>query len=477
MVCYNCGCNLSEHEFCTNCGADVSVYKKVIKISNSFYNEGLEKAGVRDLTGAIQSLRQCLKFNKNNVEARNLLGLVYFETGEVVAALSEWVISKNLRPKKNIADDYIEIVQSNPTRLDTINKTIKKYNQALLYCNQESKDLAIIQLKKVLSLNPKYIRAHQLLALLYIDAEDWQRAERELLRCEQIDAGNTTTRRYLKEVNLMLHPEETEDGGRALKKKKKEKADEILRYQSGNEMIIQPLDVKEPKGVSFSAILYLLIGLAIGVAMTIFLILPARIQAARDSVSDQLKNVSEQLAAESATTNDLQQRLDTLQRENNDLRSEMEAYVGSDGTIQIMDNMLSAVNGYLKNPEDVEQVASYLESIQSEVTLTETSESFQAVYESLLEAVGPSVAKTYYEDGMAAYRQEVYADAVQNLEKAYIYDSGNIDVVYNLANAYYRNEDYVNAATYYQLVVDNFSGTERARRSEDYLEEIRNMQG
>ena len=165
MICYNCGCTLSEHNFCTSCGADVFIYKKVLKISNNFYNEGLEKAGVRDLTGAIQSLRQCLKFDKNNVEARNLLGLVYFETGEVVAALSEWVISKNLRPKKNIADDYINMVQSNPTRLDTINKTIKKYNQALLYCHQESKDLAIIQLKKVLSLNPKYIRAHQLLAL------------------------------------------------------------------------------------------------------------------------------------------------------------------------------------------------------------------------------------------------------------------------------------------------------------------------
>ncbi len=126
MICYNCGCTLSEHDFCTNCGVDVSVYKQVLKISNRFYNEGLEKAGVRDLTGAITSLRQSLKFNKNNVEARNLLGLVYFETGEVVAALSEWVISKNLRPKKNIADNYIDMIQSNPTRLDTINKTIKK---------------------------------------------------------------------------------------------------------------------------------------------------------------------------------------------------------------------------------------------------------------------------------------------------------------------------------------------------------------
>jgi Flp pilus assembly protein TadD len=66
-------------------------------ISNRFYNDGLECARVRDLSGAVTSLRQCLKFNKNNIEARNLLGLVYFETGEVVAALSEWVISQNIR--------------------------------------------------------------------------------------------------------------------------------------------------------------------------------------------------------------------------------------------------------------------------------------------------------------------------------------------------------------------------------------------
>lgn len=475
MICYNCGCTLSEHDFCTNCGVDVSIYKKVMKLSNNFYNEGLEKAGVRDLSGAIQSLRQSLKFNKNNVEARNLLGLVYFETGEVVAALSEWVISKNLRPKKNIADDYIDVVQSNPTRLDTINKTIKKYNQALLYCHQDSKDLAVIQLKKVLSLNPKYIRAHQLLALLYIDAEDWPRAERELLRCEQIDAGNTTTKRYLKEVNAMLHPEEKQEE-KSAKRKKKEPSEEVFRYQSGNETIIQPLDVKEPKGVSFSAILYLLIGLGIGVAMTVFLILPARIQAVRDNVSEQLRIVSEQLAAESATTNDLEQKLDTLQRENNDLYTELENYVGTDGTIQTMEKMLAAVNGYLQNPEDVEQVAEYLESIRGEVNIEETSEAFQAVYQSLLAAVGPSVAQTYYDDGMAAYRQEVYADAIQNLEKAYIYNPENIDVVYNLANAYYRNEDYENAAVYYQLVIDNFPGTERANRSADYMEEISSMQ-
>lgn len=86
MLCYNCGRSLSEHDFCTSCGADVSIYKKIMHLSNRFYNDGLEKAQVRDLTGAINSLRQSLKLNKNNIKARNLLGLVYFEMGEVVTA-------------------------------------------------------------------------------------------------------------------------------------------------------------------------------------------------------------------------------------------------------------------------------------------------------------------------------------------------------------------------------------------------------
>ena len=182
MNCYNCGALLTENDFCTSCGADVRHYKKIIGLSNMYYNDGLEKASVRDLSGAIRSLTECLKLNKFNIDARNLLGLVYFEMGETVNALSEWVLSKNLKAEKNIADDYIEAVQNNPSQLENLNQAIKKYNQALVYCQQGSLDLAVIQLKKVLSINPRFLRAHQLLALLYIQAEDWEKAKREVGR-------------------------------------------------------------------------------------------------------------------------------------------------------------------------------------------------------------------------------------------------------------------------------------------------------
>lgn len=438
--------------------------------SNAFYNEGLEKAEVRDLTGAINSLRQSLKFNKNNVEARNLLGLVYFETGEVVAALSEWVISKNLRPKKNIADDYIIMLQNNGGRLETINQTIKKYNQALVYCAQDSKDLAVIQLKAVLSMNPKFIRAHLLLALLYMDAEDWQKTERELKKCQQIDHGNMMTQRYLKEAAQVQHPVEEEiQKVTAVKQKKNE---EVYRYQSGNETIIQPIDVHEPKGVSGSSIVYLVMGLVIGMAITFFLILPARIQSAKADVNNQLKTVSEQLSSKSADMEEQQQKVDTLTQSNKKLQTEVDAYVGTDGTLQTMEDLLKAVNSYLTTPADTATVAAALEKIQGETKIEKTSQAFQNVYNTLLSLVGPSVAAQYYNAGISSYKQGNYAAAITSLQKAFLYNKNNVDTVYNLANAYYKSGDNTNAATYYQQVVTSFGGTNRARQSQKVLAEM-----
>lgn len=470
MNCYQCGCTLSEHDFCTNCGADVALYKRIIYISNRFYNDGLERAGVRDLTGAITSLRQSLKFDKNNVEARNLLGLVYFETGEVVAALSEWVISKNLRPKKNIADDYINMIQTNQNRLDTINQTIKKYNQALTYCNQDSLDLAVIQLKKVLSLNPKFIRAHQLLALLYINSEEWERAKRELTKCLEIDTNNTATLRYLKEVDEMLLPEENVKSS----SKKQKKSDEVIKYQSGNETIIQPANMKESRGVT--SLLNLGVGLAIGIAIAFFLILPARIQTARANIDEELRKVSEQSDAKTATIDELQQQLGELQAQNETLQQDMTAYMGTDdGTLQSVESLMRAASAYLTDPEDVTAVADYLDQIEEERTEEgeeETSEAFDSLYNTLLALVGPQLAESYDEAGHAAFWAANYEEAIPNLAKAYQYDATNGQALFDLANSYYRMGDEVRAKELYQQVVELFPNTEKADKSAAALEQM-----
>ena len=466
MFCYHCGAQLSEqHDFCTACGADVYLYKKIMYVSNRFYNEGLEKAGVRDLTGAITSLRQSLKFNKNHIEARNLLGLVYFETGEVVAAMSEWVISKNLRPERNIADDYIGMLQSNATRLDSINQTIKKYNQAYAYCVQDSRDLAVIQLKKVLSLNPKFVRAHQLLALLYMDTEQWEKAQRELKKCIDIDRNNTLTLRYMKEVEMMLQPDES------VKQIAKRKKDETVRYQSDNEIIIQPMNVKEPKAGSASTLLNVGIGLVIGLAACYFLLVPAKVSDAKNEAQKTITEIANQSDAKTSTIQELEASIEKLRAENADLNSELEGYVGDDGTLKTIDNLLTAATTYLQT-QNLQDTAVNLEAIAASVNVEETSEAFQNLYNTLLTTIGPELATSYYNDGLASYRSEDFTAAVEQLSKAVYYDATNPESLYYLGQAYRRSDDKENAIATYQKVIELFPGTQNAANAQRYLDEL-----
>lgn len=462
MFCYNCGCRLSEHDFCTACGADVSLYKKIMVVSNLYFNEGLEKASVRDLSGAVVSLRQSLKFNKNNIEARNLLGLVYFEMGEVVAALSEWVISKNLRPEKNIADDYISRLQSNAGRLEDINSTIKKYNQSLVYCMQDGKDLAVIQLKKVLSMNPRFIRAHQLLALLYMDSEQWEKAERELKKCIDIDRNNTQTMRYLKEVEAMLAPEES---GKQLPKRKK---DETVRYQSDNEVIIQPLNVKEPKGSGVSTLLNLGIGLLIGLAATYFLMVPAAQSNVRNEAQQTIATISNESDTKSSRIQELENTNSSLEEEIATLEAQVESYIGADGTLQVFETLLDAASAYLEN-KDIEATAADLESISSAVDLEETSEGFQKLYQTLFQEIGPQLAATYYETAYAAYTQEDFVAAIDAFNQTVFYDETNVDAWYYLGQACRRSGDSANAITAYNKVIELAPDSSRARNAQEYI--------
>lgn len=203
MNCMNCGAFLTDMDldYCTHCGCNVLIQKKVDYLSKCYYNRGLEKASIRDLSGAINCLKQSLTYNKNNIQARNLLGLVYFETGEVVAALSEWVISKNLQPNRNLATEYINKLQANSNKLEAINETIKKYNNALALCREGHEDMAAIKLKKILTQNSKLIKGYHLLALILMKEGEWNRARRILKKAAKIDKTNTTTLRFLREVD------------------------------------------------------------------------------------------------------------------------------------------------------------------------------------------------------------------------------------------------------------------------------------
>lgn len=190
MRCYRCGNGLGSGRYCLHCGADVTRYRQIVRMSNRYYNHGLEKARVRDLSGALEDLSRALEIDKRNIAARNLLGLVLYEMGETVRALCEWVVSSNYQPEDNPATEYVKHLQEDRTELDAANQGIRKFNFGLEYAKKGSEDLAIIQLEWVTANHPKMLKAHSLLALLYYSEGKYARAEKEIRTVLKADTGN-----------------------------------------------------------------------------------------------------------------------------------------------------------------------------------------------------------------------------------------------------------------------------------------------
>ena len=175
------------------------------RIANSYYNLGLEKAKMRDLSGAAQALKDSLHFDKYQTDARNLLGLIYYESGEVSDALVQWVISLSLQPENNLADHYLDEIQRKPGQLEVESANVRTYNQALMHAKSGSDDLAILQLARVVEAKPHFIKAHLLLAVLYLAREDYRKAGRSLYKILQIDK-RSEERRVGKECRSRWSP-------------------------------------------------------------------------------------------------------------------------------------------------------------------------------------------------------------------------------------------------------------------------------
>ena len=270
--------------------------KKIMYQSNSWYNDGLRKAQVRDMSGAIVSLQQSLQYNRENIAARNLLGLVYYGIGEVSEALVEWIISKNLCPRDNIADYYIKNVQNSANELESLNQAIKKFNQCLVYCQQNGEDLAIIQLKQVIASHPTFLKAYQLLALIYIQMNQNTKARQILIEAKKLDTTNELTLTYLQEVTKQ-RGRYGKNAERSFRKPKSA----TVEYSLGNETIIQPAHGKRVRQISGKVTAgNIFAGVLIGAAIVWFLIVPSVDEA---KVAKQNKQVVEYAMAIGLATN------------------------------------------------------------------------------------------------------------------------------------------------------------------------------
>lgn len=460
MNCPNCGSALGKKNKCDKCGTNVTAFQKAIRISNLYYNMGLEKAKVRDLTGAVFILQKSLKFNKENTNARNLLGLVYYEMGEIVAALSEWVLSKHYQPQDNCCDYYINSIQSNQTRLESANQTIKKYNAALQAAKQGNDDLAIIQLKKVTNLNPHFLRANHLLALLYMKNKENDKALKCLMKIRKIDVTNTTTLRYLEELK----------GGQPIQDTSDKKEDNSLG-RSSNISKIAPVSNYLDDKPNIWVFLNLIIGIVIGVGLLYFLVVPnVKKQAAADyntkvvDLNSQIAVNNKEVSALQSDKEKLQETIDNLQKEMDDLSKASEKFDAA-----LYDELFNAVKVYISGASKDEVVQALLDVDMTNIDRQAAVE----LYDLMKQNTFTDASASIYEQGHNLYSTRKYEEAIEVLKQVVeINDEKVPDALYFIGRSYQMLSDNENAAKYYNQVIDDYPDTSRASQARSKLNEV-----
>lgn len=396
MKCYVCNCRLSQdRDTCPKCGADIRLYRKIIYASNQYYNLGLARAKARDLTGAAECLRTSLQLYKKNISARNLLGLVYYEMGEAALALKEWVISKNLRHRGNIADDYIKDMRDNRQSLDSADHSIRKFNQALEYARTGAKDMAVIQLKKVISVNPRMIKAYQLLALLYMEDQKYEQALEVVERCLEIDRGNPGALSYKRELQNIKIP--------------KKKAAVGVAGELEREEVIIPVRMRD-YGSYLAAAAYVLVGFLLALGILYYVIMPGKEVQLEQRNQETIQAYEDKYAALNADITSLQDELDKLQDEKN---RDAESFASSN---QEAEELAEAYRALLQTAQlFVEE--DYISAADSYAGLDAAAvddEMYRQVYQALKEQVEDHLTNRIYEK--AIWKREHEGDRAAAIE-------------------------------------------------------------
>ncbi len=460
MKCPRCDANVSDTAArCTFCGQDLTLVHDMHRISNSYYNLGLEKARVNDMSGAIDYLKKSLEFDKKNTEARNLLGLVYYEIGEITMALSEWVLSKYFSPNQNQADYYVSEIRKDQTYLDMVNQAIKKYNVSLSAVKAGNIDLAVIQLKKVTQIFPNFLRAQQLLALLYIEQEEFHLAAKCLNQARRLDFNNTRTLRYMQEIGDKTVITDRR-GNTAIKKSAKtSKKQDPLKN-------VVPVGTYQEEKRSMAPVVYGVLGVVLGIIISIVLIRPT------------IERVGISGGGDDSQVEAQKTQIDSLEKEKEELNTQIEQLqkkitegdTQAQNKLKNYEKLVKGAKDYI-NGDTVTAAIDVVKCTKDDFDSDEAKELYTKISFVTTEQIAQLVSQG---------RQEMYTSydtAIATFKKVLKLDSDNQDAMFYMARCYQRKEDYKKAKKWYEKAIALDSASTNGVQAQEYLNEVKTALG
>ncbi|MGN0466556.1 MAG: tetratricopeptide repeat protein [Lachnospiraceae bacterium] len=482
MKCMKCNSNLTESGYCNQCGFNISHLIKSKNTSGWYYNRALEKAKNRELSNAAALLEIALSFDKENIDARNLLGLIYHEMGQIAKAMHQWVISINIDIEDNIAIKYLQQYQEDEHAMQKIDRGVNLYNQTLYSARLGKEGMALLKIEECCFVIPNFVDAHLLRALLYMNKKDWEQAKKAIKDVLKIDRYNPTAVRYLKEIpeynidkgykdalNALLPEVKKEEKKEIVKATEHEKGKEIKK-ETKKEAVKEEKKEKTARGY-----VKIIGGLVAGIMMGV-IIMWAMLVPMNQSFEEQFNYVKNQInqntaqanpskstesEKENGTTQDTQDTKDTQ------VTAEIVDYTGKDDKKGIMDYMIIAM-GHYKDGNAV-KAAKALIKVDEDMLKSDSS---KEKYDEIKKSTFGEASTQLYNSGMELYNERNYDEAAKDFKLAYKIDDSNVEAYYFLGLCYQNTDQVEKAKEVYEEINNKFKGSDREHDAKDRLRQM-----
>lgn len=438
-ICPACGKEIIMQATCPQCNFNIEIFEKAKRISIYLYNKGLDEYNSGCVLDSIATLEKSLNFYKNNVVARNLLGLIYYSIGEISEAVKEWVISTSIKKEDNTASKYLADVEKCKDETKTLNDAIKIYNEALKYAKQGNDDIAIIRLQKATSLSPDFLKANILLMLLYAKEDATKDKAKIILdKIKNIDKKSKIIRLYSKEVLGSSITNEKE------KKQKPEKVKRVYEEQGKKYFYLGKLKISR-------TFIWCIVTAIISLIFAFYLGGFDQIAKSRDEALNKVKELEEQY-----------KELEEKNKENEDL---LLGYQTEEKKELDAKNIVDAKN--LVNEKEYSKAYALIKDVNVDLL----SEESKAVYDSILPLTVKEFSKSKYNEGKTLFEAEDYESAFKALNESLELnddESFTPEVMYYIARIYEKQQDTKKAKEMYARIINEYPDTHTAEQAKYY---------
>ncbi len=434
MQCQICG-RETHGDICKKCLKAIKMDDRLKDMSNEYYNRGLKKAQVRDITGALKDLEKSIAYDKNNYYARNLAGLCYREIGMYGEASKNWFLSRYNEFPDNKVQDYIDEIGVELSQNKGLVKSIELYNEALVKIgNKELADTYTL-LVEATEMNVNFVPALNLLILVHLIQRQYDRAIPLIDRVLAIDVKNEKALHYY-----------------SLATKNKFRPSQLANNRlPQSETEVRTVKVLDKKMLGISVVSAVVITLAVSFGAFNFMgqnndeydALSAKYQEALNASKTTADEYAKNIAQKDTEIN-------TLNTEKAELESQIEGF-------NSIENLITAKNLY----DEQKYVESAAKLYVVDLAFLDVEQ--KALYDRISNDAYTRAIKLLKSSGIEKYNASEFADSKSELQNAYLYcekvevpEREIAEIIYYLGMSNEALGEKTQAKEYYNILLEKY---------------------